>query len=109
MNFDPTEKDLSDDKLIEIAKSYMEGISFSNQPFLIYRHLDAAHLNNHLVDINVRSDGSCIEMHNMGRNPTEKMRCLIEREFNWDKTGQRTLRLSYFPKGKDLARCNMDG
>lgn len=33
LNFDPTEKDLPDDKLIEIAKSYMEGISFSNQPF----------------------------------------------------------------------------
>ncbi|MGX1640480.1 relaxase/mobilization nuclease domain-containing protein [Sphingobacterium sp. NPDC055431] len=106
LNFDPTEKDLSDDRLIEIAKRYMEGIGFSDQPFLIYRHFDAAHPHIHLVSIKVRSDGSRIDMHNMGRNQSEKIRSLIEREFNLVKAGQSTLKLSHIPKGIDLAKVH---
>src|SRR5690606_26934095 len=104
LNFDPTEKDLFDERLIEIAKRYMEGIGFSNQPFLIYRHLDAAHPHIHLVSIKVRSDGGRIDMHNMGRNQSEKVRCLIEREFNLVKAKQSTLKQSHIPKGLDLAK-----
>lgn len=106
LNFDPTEKDLSDDRLIEIAKRYMQGIGFSDQPFLIYRHFDAAHPHIHLVSIKVRSDGSRIDMHNMGRNQSEKIRCLIEQEFNLVKAEQSTLKLSHIPKGVDLAKVH---
>ena len=104
LNFDPTEKDLSDDRLIEIAKRYMEGIGFSDQPFLIYRHFDAAHPHIHLVSIKVRSDGSRIDMHNMGRNQSEKIRSLIEEEFNLVKADQSMLKLSHIPKGIDLVK-----
>lgn len=106
LNFDVTETDLSDSKLIEIAKRYMEGIGFSDQPFLLYRHLDAGHPHIHIVSIKVRSDGSRIDIHNMGRNQSEKVRFLIEREFNLVKAEQSMLRLSHFPKGLDLAKVH---
>src|SRR5690606_21260822 len=104
LNFDPTEKDLSDDRLIEIAQRYMKGIGFSDQPFLIYRHFDAGHPHIHLVSIKVRSDGSRIDMHNIGLNQSEKIRCLIEQEFHLVKAEQSTLKQSHIPKGIDLPK-----
>ena len=104
LNFDPSEKDLSDGRLIEIAKRYMQGIGFSEQPFLIYRHLDAAHPHIHLVSTKVRSDGSRIDMHNIGRNQSEKVRCLIEREFNLVSADDSKLKVIQMPKAIDVAR-----
>lgn len=104
LNFDPTEKDLSDSRLIEIAKFYMEGIGFSDQPYLIYRHFDAAHPHIHLVSTKVRSDGSRIDMHNIGRNQSEKTRCLIEKKFNLVQASESKHQFSYIPKSIDLSK-----
>ena len=104
LNFDPTEKDLSDNRLIEIAKFYMEGIGFSDQPYLIYRHFDAAHPHIHLVSTKVRSDGSRIDMHNIGRNQSEKTRCLIEKKFNLVQASDSTHQLSHIPKAINLSK-----
>src|SRR5690606_7337237 len=97
LNFDPSEKDLSDGRLIEIAKRYMQGIGFSEQPFLIYRHLDAGHPHIHLVSTKVRSDGSRIDMHNIGRNQSEMVRCIIEREFNLVRAYESKLKVLQMP------------
>lgn len=104
LNFDPNDKDLSDTRLIEIAKFYMEGIGFSEQPFLIYKHLDAAHPHIHLVSTKVRSDGSRIDMHNIGRNQSEKIRSLIERKFNLVQANDSKHQLSHIPKAIDLSK-----
>lgn len=80
LNFDSSEK-LENDKLIEIAKVYMDRIGFGEQPYLVYRHHDAGHPHVHIVSTNIRSDGSRISMHNIGRNQSEKARKLIEVEF----------------------------
>lgn len=104
LNFDPNEKELSDNRLIEIAKFYMEGIGFSDQPYLIYKHLDAAHPHIHLVSTKVRSDGSRIDMNNIGRNQSEKTRCLIERKFNLVQASESKHQLSHLPKAIDLSK-----
>ncbi len=104
LNFDPNEKDLSDNRLIEIAKFYMQGIGFSEQPYLIYKHKDAAHPHIHLVSTKVRSDGSRIDMHNIGRNQSEKIRCLIEKTFNLVQASESKHQLSSFPKAIDLSK-----
>lgn len=80
LNFDSSEK-LGNDKLIEIANAYMEKIGFGEQPYLIYRHYDAGHPHAHIVSINIRSDGSRISLHNIGRNQSEKARKEIEIDF----------------------------
>lgn len=104
LNFDPSEKDLSDSRLIEIAKFYMQGIGFSEQPFLIYEHLDAAHPHIHLVSTKVRSDGSRIDMHNIGRNQSENVRSVIERKFNLVRADESKLKVLHIPKAIDVTR-----
>lgn len=80
LNFDPSEK-LSTEKLIAIAKSYMQQIGFGAQPYLVYQHFDSGHPHIHIVSTNIRSDGSRISLHNIGRNQSEKARKDIEQTF----------------------------
>jgi hypothetical protein len=80
LNFDPSEK-LSDEKLIQVAESYMQKIGFGKQPYLVYRHDDAGHPHIHIVSTNIERDGKRISMHNMGRNQSEKARKEIEVDF----------------------------
>lgn len=80
LNFDPSEK-LNNRQLVEIARVYMEKIGFSEQPYLVYRHSDAGHPHIHIVSTNIRSDGSRISMHNLGRNQSERARRAIEIDF----------------------------
>ncbi|BBE16262.1 conjugative transposon mobilization protein BF0132 [Aquipluma nitroreducens] len=72
---------MSKEKLLEIARTYMEKIGFGKQPYLVYQHHDAGHPHIHLVSIKVRPEGSRIDMNNIGRNQSEQARKAIEKEF----------------------------
>lgn len=80
LNFDPAEN-LSAQKLIKIAKSYMHKIGFGDQPYLVYQHHDAGHPHIHIVTTNIKADGSRINTHNIGRNQSETARKEIEKDF----------------------------
>ena len=82
LNFDRSDKDLSKEKLMQIACCYMEKIGFGAQPYLVYQHHDAGHPHLHIASINVRADGSRINMHNIGRNQSETARKELEISFN---------------------------
>ncbi len=88
LNFDPSEK-LSNEKLKQIADSYIRGIGFDVQPYLVYRHNDAGHPHIHIVTTTIREDGSRINTHNIGRNQSEKARIEIERNFNLVKASDK--------------------
>jgi hypothetical protein len=77
LNFDVTEK-LTNEQLNRIASDYMTRIGFGEQPYLVYRHTDAAHPHVHIITTNVRTDGKRIDIHNIGRNQSEKARKEIE-------------------------------
>lgn len=81
LNFHPSEKKLSIEKLQDIAQTYMQQIGFGQQPYLIYQHHDAGHPHIHIVSIKVRSNGSRIDMHNIGRQQSEQVRKAIEKSF----------------------------
>lgn len=81
LNFDTSETALTNKKLMQIAKTYMEKIGFGKQPYLVYRHYDAGHPHIHLVSVKVKEDGSRIDMHNIGRNQSETARKEIEESF----------------------------
>ena len=89
LNFDPSEK-LSNDKLEMIAKAYMTKIGFGDQPYLLYRHFDAAHPHVHIVATNIQNDGRRISLHNLGKNFSEKARKEIEVEFDLVKAQGKT-------------------
>ncbi|WP_268225217.1 relaxase/mobilization nuclease domain-containing protein [Sinomicrobium oceani] len=80
LNFDPSEK-LSDEDMNSIAHTYMKGIGFDKQPYLVYRHEDAGHPHLHICSVNIRADGRRIDMNNIGRNQSEQARKTIEVEF----------------------------
>jgi len=80
LNFDPSEQ-LSDSLLKDIAAEYMDKIGFSGQPYLLYRHNDAGHPHVHIVSTNIRNDGKRIELHNLGKNQSEKARKQIELKY----------------------------
>jgi hypothetical protein len=80
LNFYPSEK-LPADKLLKIAADYMDKIGFGDQPYLVYKHEDAGHPHIHVVATTIRSDGSRINTHNIGRNQSEKARKEIEQTY----------------------------
>lgn len=87
LNFDPKGHQLSGEQLKEIAETYMQKIGFGEQPYLVYQHFDAGHPHIHIVSVKVRSDGSRIDMQNIGRNQSEKARKEIEILFQLKKAG----------------------
>ncbi len=77
LNFGLTEK-IEKEKLPEIASVYMEKIGFAEQPYLVYRHLDAGHPHIHIVTTNIQKDGKRISLHNIGKNQSNQARKEIE-------------------------------
>jgi len=91
LNFHESDK-LNREKLCAIAESYMKGIGFEKQPYLIYQHHDAGHQHIHIVSTNIAKDGSKIEMNNIGRNQSETARKSIELKFALTKAEGRNQR-----------------
>jgi hypothetical protein len=88
LNFDVTEK-LSQNKLNEIAADYMTRIGFGDQPYLVYKHNDAAHPHFHILTTNIQEDGKRISIHNLGKNQSEQARKEIEEKYGLVKAGSK--------------------
>jgi len=82
LNFDPSETNLSGEKLFEIARVYMQKLGFGNQPYLVYRHHDAGHPHIPLVTTNIQADGRRIDLHHLGIRKSEPARREIEKMFD---------------------------
>jgi len=81
LNFDPSEK-LSTGQLQTIGTEYLEHLGFGEQPFLIYRHYDSGHPHVHLLTTNIKSDGTPIKLHNLGKTKSEDARKILEDKYN---------------------------
>ncbi|MFN0290158.1 relaxase/mobilization nuclease domain-containing protein [Pedobacter helvus] len=81
LNFHSSER-IGNQKLQQIAAAYMEKIDFGDQPFLVYRHDDSAHLHLHIVSTNITASKERIVMHDIGKNLSEPARKAIEEQFN---------------------------
>lgn len=91
LNFASEEKP-GDELLQQLAAAYMERIGFGEQPYLVYRHLDAAHSHLHIVTTNIQPDGKRIAVHNLGRTLSEQARKELEMEFGLVKADGRQLK-----------------
>jgi hypothetical protein len=80
LNFDKEDM-LHKDKLLRITETYMKGIGFGDQPYMVYQHFDAAHPHIHIVTTNVTEEGERIDMHNIGKTKSEPARKMIEQDF----------------------------
>ncbi|RQO77815.1 hypothetical protein DBR40_07520 [Pedobacter sp. KBW01] len=72
---------LNEEKMIQIAHQYMEGIGFGQQPYLIYAHQDAHHPHLHIATTNIQADGSRISLHDIGKNVSEPLRKELEQRY----------------------------
>jgi Relaxase/Mobilisation nuclease domain. len=81
INFDPSDN-LSSEEFMEIARLYMEGVGFGNQPYLVYSHTDAAHPHLHILSTPIKSDGKLIQLHNLGKTKSSTVREKLEVDFN---------------------------
>lgn len=81
LNFDAQDK-LTDQRLQQIASDYMERIGFGDQPYLVYRHTDAAHTHIHITTTNIQADGKRIDIHDIGKTLSETARKELEKEYN---------------------------
>ena len=77
----PPEERLEADTLQRIAVDYMERIGFGGQPFLVYQHTDTGNPHVHVVTTSIRSDGTPINLHNLGKDSSEVARKAIEQEY----------------------------
>src|SRR5882672_10524869 len=80
INFHPDEK-LSEEKLQDIAKEYMDRIGFGRQPYLVYQHFDAGHPHIHVVTTKIQKAGRRIIMYNIGWNQSKKARLELEEKY----------------------------
>lgn len=81
LNFDPSENALSNERMTEISRAYMQELGFGEQPYLVYRHFDAGHPHLHLVTTNIRHDGSRIDLHHLAIRKSEPARKQLEIKF----------------------------
>lgn len=79
-------------KLQQIAAAYMEKIGFGDQPYLVYKHEDAAHPHIHIVTTNIREDGARINLHDIGKRISEPTRKELEKEFGLIKAEGKELK-----------------
>jgi len=103
LNFGINEN-ISKEKLIEIASTYMEKIGFGNQPYLVYQHTDAGHPHIHIVTTNFQNNGKRISLHNIGKNQSAKARKEIEIAFKLVKAGEQKNEKSEEIRPLDLRR-----
>jgi hypothetical protein len=79
LNFAPGER-LSDELMKQITLEYMEGIGLGNQPYLMYRHHDAAHPHVHIVTHRIGPDSKTIDTYMIGKRKSDPMRIALEKK-----------------------------
>lgn len=104
LNFHRDEQ-LSEQTLKEIAATYMEKIGFGDQPYLVYRHFDAAHDHIHIATVNIKPDGKRIDIHCIGRNESEQARKEIEKVFGLIKAEEQENAITAGLKPADLSKA----
>jgi hypothetical protein len=81
LNFDSSENNLGKEKIMQIARVYMDKIGFGEQPYLVYQHYDAGHPHIHIVTTNIEANGNRIDLHHLGIKKSEPARKEIEKMF----------------------------
>ena len=80
LNPHPDEK-LSDERLTQIAKEYMEELGYGKQPYIVFKHNDIAREHIHIVSLRVDSQGRKINDRYEGRR-SKKITNALEKKYN---------------------------
>ena len=80
LNPHPDEK-LSDERLTQIAKEYMEALGYGNQPYIVFKHNDIAREHIHIGSLRGDFDGNKINDKFEGRR-SKKITNALEKKYN---------------------------
>ena len=80
LNPHPDEK-LSDERLVQLAKEYMESLGYGKQPYIVFKHNDIAREHIHIVSLRVDSKGRKINDKYEGRR-SKKITDALEKKYN---------------------------
>ena len=79
LNPHPNEK-LSDERLVQIAKEYMEALGYGKQPYIVFKHNDIAREHIHIVSLRVDCRGRKIN-DKFEKRRSKKITDTLERKF----------------------------
>ena len=79
LNPHPDEK-LSDERLTQIAKEYMEALGYGKQPYIVFRHNDIAREHIHIVSLRINGEGKKIN-DKFEKRRSKKITDTLERKF----------------------------
>ena len=79
LNPHPDEK-LSDERLTQIAKEYMEALGYGKQPYIVFKHSDIAREHIHIVSLRVNGEGKKIN-DKFEKRRSKKITDTLERKF----------------------------
>ena len=80
LNPHPDEK-LSDERLTQIAKEYMEALGYGKQPYIVFKHSDIAREHIHIVSLRVNGEGKKIN-DKFEKRRSKKITDTLERKYN---------------------------
>ncbi|MDO6433277.1 relaxase/mobilization nuclease domain-containing protein [Flavitalea sp. BT771] len=84
VGFKPTEE-LSTARMIMLARHYMKGIGFEDQPYLVYRHTDVSQPHFHIVSTTIRANGDRIDLRPIIFHTSREVTQSMEVEFGLQK------------------------
>ena len=73
---------ISNEKMQILAKRYLQGMGLENQPYLVYRHHDAAHTHLHIATTIIRADGSRLDIEPKDMDKSHRITRELEQEFS---------------------------
>ena len=80
LNPHPDEK-LSDERLTQIAKEYMEALGYGKQPYIVFKHNDIAREHIHIVSLRINGEGKKIN-DKFEKRRSKKITDTLERKYN---------------------------
>jgi len=75
-------EEISNEQMQVLARHYMTEMGFEKQPYLVYRHYDAAHPHCHIVSTNIRSDGRKINLATADFWKSRQITRNLEKQYN---------------------------
>ena len=79
LNPHPDEK-LSDERLTQIAKEYMEALGYGKQPYIVFKHNDIAREHIHIVSLRIDGEGKKIN-DKFEKRRSKQITDALERKF----------------------------
>ena len=80
LNPHPDEK-LSDERLTQIAKEYMEALGYGKQPYIVFKHNDIAREHTHIVSLRVDGEGKKIN-DRFEKRRSKQITDILEKKYN---------------------------